>query len=116
MRVRSWPRTCSSSRRQPSPPGARATRGRSFQSRRSALVVRRRLQVLAKEVAPEVAVEVAPHRVNVVAVVLRVVVLDEERRSLHAVVVLLPALGLAGPGERDLLGAGFLQARHAIGG
>src|SRR5207302_1242188 len=72
-------------------------------------VVRRRLEVLPQEVAPEVAVEVPPDRVNVVAVVLRVVVFDEERRPLNAVVVLLPALGLARPRERDLADACLLQ-------
>src|SRR5262245_15591854 len=72
--------------------------------------------VLAQQVAAEVAVEVAPHRVDVVAVVLRVVVLDEERRSLDAVVVLLSALGLTGPREPDLLEARFLQLRRAVRG
>ena len=70
------------------------------------------LQVLAQQVAPEVAVEVAPHRVDVVAVVLGVVVLDQERRALDPVVVLLAALGLAGPREADLLDAGLLQPRQ----
>src|SRR5687768_15018488 len=42
-----------------------------------------RRQVLAQQIAAEVAVEVAPHRVDVVAVVLRVVELDDERRALH---------------------------------
>ena len=62
--------------------------------------VRDRFQVFSQQVSPEVPVEIAPHRVDVVAVVLRVVVLDEERRALHPVVVLLAALGLAGPRER----------------
>ena len=62
--------------------------------------MRCRLQVLAQQVAPEVAVEVAPDRVDVIAVVLRVVELDQERRALHAVVVLLPALDRAGPRKR----------------
>ena len=53
---------------------------------------------------------------NVVAVVLRVVVLDQERRALHAVVVLLPLLGLARPGERDVVEAGLLQLLHPLGG
>ena len=57
------------------------------------------VDVLAKEVAAEVAIEVPPDRVHVVAVVLRVVELDQERRALHAVVVLLAALELAGPRE-----------------
>src|SRR6185295_86657 len=45
--------------------------------------VRDRSKVLAQQIAPEVPVEVAPHGMNVVPVVLRVVVLDEEGRSLN---------------------------------
>src|SRR3982074_3285292 len=52
---------------------------------------------------------------NVIAVVLRVVVLNEERRALDPVVMLLAALGLAGPGEADLIDAGLLQAGQSIG-
>src|SRR5204863_12724 len=62
-------------------------------------LVRDRLDVLAEQVLPEVAVEVAPDRVDVVGVVLGVVVLDEERRPLHAVVVPLPHFEVARPGE-----------------
>src|SRR4029077_1493037 len=78
--------------------------------------VRSGLQMLAQQIAAEVAVEVAPHGVDVVPVVLRVVVLDEERRALDPVVVLLSALGLTRPGKRDLLDAGLAQARRSIGG
>ena len=71
--------------------------------------VRNGRDVLAQQVAAEVVGEVAPDRVDVVAVVLGVVVLDEERRPLDPVVVLLAALGLAGPRERDLLQPRLLQ-------
>ena len=43
--------------------------------------------MLAQQVTPEIPVEIAPHRVDVIVVVLRIVVLDEERRPLNAVVV-----------------------------
>jgi hypothetical protein len=46
--------------------------------------------------------------VDVVRAVLDVVVLDHERRPLHAVVVGLAALEAAGPGERDLVLARLL--------
>ena len=72
--------------------------------------VRERLEVFAQQVSPEVAVEVAPHRVDVVAVVLGVVVFDEEGRTLDPVVVLLAAFGLAGPREANLLDAGLSSA------
>ena len=64
-------------------------------------------EVLAEQIAAEVAGEVAPDGMNVVAVVLRVVELDQERRALHAVVVFLASLRLPGPRERNLLDAGL---------
>src|SRR5690606_15504516 len=67
--------------------------------------VRHGCEVLAEQIAAEVAVEVAPHRVDVVAVVLRVVVLDQERRPLDPVVVALAALGRSRPGEGNVLDA-----------
>jgi choline dehydrogenase-like flavoprotein len=52
-----------------------------------------------QQIASKISVEVAPHRVDVIAVILRRVVLDEELRALHAVVVRLALLGRACPGE-----------------
>src|SRR5215207_1902996 len=49
--------------------------------------MRRGLDVLAQQIATEVTFEVAPDGMHVVAVVLRVVEFDQERRSLHAVIV-----------------------------
>ena len=43
--------------------------------------------VLGEQVSPEVTLEIAPHLVDVVGAVLGVVELDEERRTLDAVVV-----------------------------
>ena len=51
--------------------------------------------MLAKQLAPKATREVTPHRMDVIAVVLRVVVLNQERRSLHARVGPLAALELA---------------------
>ena len=53
--------------------------------------------------APEVALEVPPHGMDVVGVILRVVVFDEEGGRLHAVVVRLAAARAAGPGEVQAL-------------
>ena len=61
--------------------------------------------VLAQQIAAEVAVEIAPHRVDVVAVVLGVVELDEKRRPLHAVVVFLAPGRRPGPREADVVEA-----------
>ena len=44
--------------------------------------VRVGLQVLAQQVAPEIPVEIAPHRVDMVGVVLRLIELHEKRRPL----------------------------------
>ena len=57
----------------------------------------------AQKIAAEVAVGVAPDGVQVVHVVLRVVVLDEECWSLKPVVVRLAALCFAGPREVHVL-------------
>src|SRR5581483_10917081 len=51
------------------------------------------LTVVSREqVIAEVTARRPPHRVDVVAAALRVVVLDQQSRSLHAVVVPVPAL------------------------
>ena len=51
-----------------------------------------------------------------IAVALRVVELDQERRPLHAVVMLLPPRGFAGPRERDPVGSGLLDLLGGLGG
>src|SRR5690242_19408412 len=76
--------------RQPVHPARRSDLGRPFED----LGMRGAGQMLAQEIAAEDAVEVAPDRVDVVGVVLGVVELDQERRALHAVIVLLAAFEL----------------------
>ena len=72
--------------------------------------------VLGQQVAAEVAGVVAPHAVHVVGVALRVVVLDEERRPLDAVVVRL-ALGLAAhPDEADAVESGVAHLGQPLVG
>ncbi|SVB44830.1 uncharacterized protein METZ01_LOCUS197684 [marine metagenome] len=51
-----------------------------------------------------------------VALVLDVVVLDEECRTLHPIVVLPATLGLPCPRERDVLSPGLLDLRHPLCG
>src|SRR5207249_2831005 len=80
------------------------------------LRMRRALQMLPEQIPPEISLEIPPHRMNVVGIVLRVVVLDEKRGSLDPVVMLLAALGLARPREPDFLEAGFLEACCPIRG
>src|SRR5688572_16996242 len=72
--------------------------------------------VLAKQVTPEITVEVAPDRVNVVGLVLGVVVFDQERWALYSIVVRLADLDLAGPGERDLPKVRTLETASALRG
>ena len=57
--------------------------------------------VIEQDVAAEIGAQVAPHRVHVVDPALGVVVLDEQLRALHAVVVRLADFGAAGPRERQ---------------
>ena len=61
--------------------------------------------MLRQQVFAPVAVEVTPHAVNVIGVVLRVIVLDQKRAALHAVVVAFAFLQAAHPGEFDLVEA-----------
>src|SRR5206468_11742829 len=75
-----------------------------------------RLQMLPEQIPAEIAVKVAPHRMNMVSVILCVVVLDEEGRPLDSIVVFLAALGFARPCKPNLLDAGFLHLRRPIGG
>ena len=57
--------------------------------------------MLGQDVAPEVAVEVSPHRVDVVSAVLRIVKLDQELGALDSVVVRTAGLCLTHPGEHQ---------------
>ena len=59
--------------------------------------------VFGQKVFAPVAVEVAPHAVDVIGVVLRVIELDQKRGALHAVVVAFAFLQAAHPGEFDLV-------------
>ena len=65
------------------------------------LMVRRRRVMLGQYVAPEIALEVSPNRVDVVRVVLDVVVLDDKRRTLDPIVV--PCIGVTHPSEHDVV-------------
>ena len=72
--------------------------------------------VRAQRIATEVALEVAIHGVDVIGVVLRVVVLDEQRGPVHAVVVRLPALDAACPGKAHLAETCTIEAQHRVPG
>ena len=82
-----------SSERVPFPRLARV--GSSLSSMRIALVV------VGQRVVAEIGGEVAPHRVDVVGVVLRVVVLDQRDRSVHAEIMGLARRQRARPGEAE---------------
>ncbi len=72
--------------------------------------------VLGQQVHAEVALEVPPHGVDVVRAVLRAVVLDQERRALHPVVVRKAALQPAHPRECDRVESGPADLLHALAG
>ena len=63
------------------------------------------LVVIEQQLVAEVGSVVAPHRVDVVAVVDRVVELDEDVGALNAVVVRRPALLATCPAEPELVEA-----------
>src|SRR5262245_56696950 len=66
----------------------------------------RRLVMLAQQILAEIAIEIAPDRVNVIGVVLRVVVLNQKRRALDAVVMRIAFVDSARPGKMNLVDAG----------
>lgn len=68
------------------------------------------LVVFSEEVAAEVALEVAPDRMDVVGAVLGIVELEEERGALDAVVMAFAGFLAAGPGEVDSGPAGGFDA------
>src|SRR5688572_11310130 len=70
--------------------------------------------MVADEIAAEIAREITPHGMDVVRVVLRVVVLDQEGRALNAIVVRLTALDRAGPRECHLAEIRALEARAPL--
>ena len=83
------------------------------------LMVRGILVVVCQQVFAEVAVEVAPDAMDVIGAVLRVVVFDEERAALHAVVVAFAFVQAAHPGKFNLVEArfaNFLEALACLGG
>src|SRR5262249_35811955 len=55
-----------------------------------------------QQVRSEIAVEVTPHRMDMVCLILRVIVLYQEGRPLDAIIVRLARLRTASPGERDI--------------
>src|SRR5580704_15700041 len=60
------------------------------------------LIVTLEQVLSEVAVEVAPDRVNVISVVLCVVEFDKKVRCLHAIIMRITVADAARPGEMDI--------------
>jgi hypothetical protein len=68
--------------------------------------------VCCQQVFAPVTVEITPHAVNVIGVVLSVVVLDQKRGALHTVIVAFASLQASHPSEFYLIEAGvtdFLQ-------
>src|SRR5262245_26365636 len=59
-----------------------------------------------KQVKAEIAIVIAPDRVDVIGVVLGVVILDEERRTLDAIVFGLTARDRSSPSEMYLIQTG----------
>jgi hypothetical protein len=70
------------------------------------------LVMIAKQVEPEISIEIAPDAVNVISVVLRVVVLDNELGCLYPVIVRTRLLFHSCPGEVQIV-TGFLDLFHA---
>ena len=69
--------------------------------------------MLTQQIATEVTFEITPNSVDMIRVVLCIVVLDQEARSLNPVVVRFASTQRACPGEGDAGEIGFLQRRAA---
>src|SRR5258705_3352627 len=82
------------------------------------LVMRRIPVVLRQNIFAPVAVEVAPHAVNVIRVVLSVVVFDQKCAALHTIVVAISFFETAHPGKLDGIEtrmADFVQTLARLG-
>ena len=74
------------------------------------------LVVGQQNVVAQVVAQVAPHRMDVVAVVDGVVGLDQQVRGMDAVVMRLTCPGGAGPGEVDFVGVAGRKYRALLRG
>lgn len=91
-----------------SPPGGSDFQRPGAVSPDSMLVVGTRGTVmLLEKIAPEVALELPPDRMDVIRILADTVVLDEELRALDPVVVSLFRLGRSHPGEMNLVETGL---------
>ena len=62
-------------------------------------------EMFLQQVAAEIALTIAPHRVHVVRATLRIVVFDDERRPAETIIVTLATLLAAHPGKTQGLDA-----------
>src|SRR5262245_39246809 len=72
------------------------------------------LVVRLEQILTEIIRRVAPYRMNVIGVVLRIVELDQKRGAMQSVIVPLPRLGAAGPREMDFLKSSRLNSRQIL--
>src|SRR6185436_15922289 len=70
--------------------------------------------IMLQQRVAEVVVEIAVDTMHVIGPVLRVVVLNHERRALNQVVMRLTRLETAGPEEMDLLRAGPIDPSQVL--
>src|SRR5262249_11573738 len=71
------------------------------------------LIVQAQQVSSEIAVEVTPHRMDMVCLILSIVVLDQECGALDTVIVGLAPFRPASPGKRDVSKPRALEPLHS---
>src|SRR5207244_11317778 len=65
------------------------------------------LVMLAEQVLAKISLEIPPDRVDVVVVILRVVVFEQERRPLDPIIMTLSLLNPSRPGKQDFTLAGL---------
>src|SRR3954447_2717778 len=74
------------------------------------------LVMFAKQVFTEITLEVTPDSMDVIGVVLGVVVLEQESRTLDTIIVRIPLFGSARPTEIDFIESCFLDAGEIFTG
>src|SRR5438093_9472895 len=84
----------------------RARSGNVFCLKTKLFCVRHAFVMFAQQVVAKIALKIAPDRMNMIRVVLRVVVFHQKRRALHPVVMAFFRLDAACPGEKKILRSG----------
>src|SRR5438552_18891582 len=88
--------------------------GSRLRSRGQLLFVRRAFVMLAQQVLPKIVFEITPDGVNVVRIVLGIVVFQQKRRALHAIIMAFLWLDALSPSDIMVFGSTTLDPFHFL--